>query len=127
MPDAETVQAETDAIAVAEDNRRAALVFISVGSDTKHVLNGFWEPLDMLRRRHCRVVYVNTKHPNRCIEHYGGRWVLKTRKCIGQNECYAHVQGGFAFEHCCSLEWSVQFETIQVTMLTGDEAMHEVC
>ncbi len=104
------------------------------GTSGGHDLNGFWEPDATLQRRGGRVVYVKANNSKLCIEHYGGHWVLKWRKNIGQAHCLAHVEGGCALEDCSSRLWhlllshgsSVQFNDEKVKMRTGEKAMHKV-
>jgi hypothetical protein len=42
-----------------------------------------------------------------CIEHFEGRWEVKTQLDRGSGACRAYVEGGCALENCCLRRWKV--------------------
>ena len=113
------------------DNSRAGLVFLSgaQGANASKV-NGFWRAT--AERRQGRVVYVKVGDDSLCIEHFGGKWQVKSVSNKGNNISAASVTGGCALEACTSRVWDVGtggsglVPQPSVKMLFGADAEREV-
>ncbi len=93
--------------AVAEDNARAAPVFISGATgDEAALINGFYEPTEE-KGLDGRVLYAKRSDASVCIEHYGGKWRVKDVSCKRMDAFWAYVAGGCGLEACTSRVWTV--------------------
>ena len=66
-----------------------------------------------------------------CIEHYGGKWQVKTVSSKGTDAAVAYVTGGRALEACATCVWSVldgntKVDQSSVKIVTGPDAEREV-
>ena len=53
------------------------------------------------------AVYCKRGDGSMCIEHYVGKWQLKSVSLKGTNTYFAYVTGGCALEACTSRVWKV--------------------
>jgi hypothetical protein len=78
------------------------------------------------------AVYGKLGDASMCIEHYGGKWQIKSVFVKGCNYCFAYVTGGCALEACSSRAWKeVENEAgydfkSSVNIVTGPDAEREV-
>ena len=117
--------------AVADDNARAATVFVSGATgDWAGAINGLFTPTQE-KGLDGRVVYDKCGDGSMCIEHYAGKWQVKRVSHKGKNTGFAYVTGGCALEACTSRVWRVwnrnTFEDQpSVKAVTGADAEREV-
>ncbi len=99
--------AAAEARAVADGNARAGPVFIS-GATGPHAasINGFYVVTEE-KSLDGRLVLSKHGDPNVCVEHRGGKWVVKDVSNKGTDTCKAYVSGGCALEDCTSRVWRV--------------------
>ena len=65
------------------------------------------------------------------MEHFNGKWQVKTVSSKGKDVCYANVEGGCALAACTSRQWKVGdgktfSDAPGVKMVTGAEAERKV-
>jgi hypothetical protein len=77
------------------------------------------------------AVFCKRGDGSMCIEHYGGKWQIKSVSLKGTNTYFANVTGGCALDACTSRVWRVgngkTFEDQpSVKLLTGANAEREV-
>ena len=112
------------------DNSRAGLVFLSGAQGVCALkVNGLWRAT--AERLQGRVVYVKVGDDSLCIEHFAGKWQVKSLSDRGKNTAWASFPGGCALEACTSRVWNVSDETTHVPqpsvkMLFGADAEREV-
>jgi hypothetical protein len=123
------ISAAAVARAIADENARAAAVFI-VGATGPYaeVVNGFFEPKREENGLDGRVIYMKRGDDGVRIEHFQGNWQVAF---VGRN-CRALVSGLCALESCVSRVWRVLDEEDgyadqpSVKMLIGVEAELQV-
>jgi hypothetical protein len=103
------------ATAVAADNARAAPVFIS-GATGIHAL-GINGPFDPTQEKGLdgRVLYAKRGDKSTWMEHFGGKWHVKSVPHKGTDSCTAWVSGGCGAEACTSRQWMVTFDNKTLT------------
>jgi hypothetical protein len=113
--------------AVAEDNAKACAVFFSgaTGSSAADI-NGLFDPTEE-KSSDGRVLYKKRGNGSRIIEHFEGKWQMKSATSKGKNSCCASVGGGCALEACVAAVWNVLDSgkwgnQTNVKMWTGAEA-----
>ena len=117
--------------AVAEENARAAPVFISGATGPKaEFINGYFLPTEE-KGLDGRVLYSKRGDGSMCIEHLEERWQVKPVSSKGTAACYASVAGGCALPGCDSRVWRVSDgkalgEQPCVKMATGADAELQV-
>jgi hypothetical protein len=104
---------------------RGAIGFHSVG------INGPYNRISVTLSKDGYAVYGKLGDASMCIEHYGGKWQVKSVCRKGRNRCFAYVTGGCALEACASRVWKVAHETgydvqSNVEIVTGLDAEREV-
>ena len=102
---------------------RGAIGFHSVG------INGPYNRISVSKDGY--AVYGKLGDASMCIEHYGGKWQVKTVSRKGSNVCFAYVTGGCALEACALRAWKVGNGTgydvqSSVEIVTGLDAEREV-
>jgi hypothetical protein len=99
--------AAAEARAVAHDNARAEPVFISGATGVNaDLINGVLEPTEE-KGLDGRVLYRKRGDSSVCMEHFGGKWQVKSVSSKGKGNCYASVRGGCAAEACSLRPWIV--------------------
>ena len=117
--------------AVAEENARAAPVYISGATGPKaEFINGYFLPTEE-KGLDGRVMYSKRGDGSMCIEHLRGQWQIKPVSSKGTAACYASVAGGCPFENCTSRLWNVLIENkstnqLNMKMSTGADAELQV-
>ena len=69
-------------------------------------INGVLEPTQE-KGLDGRVLYCKRGDGRVCMEHFAGKWQVKSVSMKGKNSCYASVAGGCAAEACTSRIWKV--------------------
>ncbi len=106
-------------------------VFISGAAGPRSALiNGFYTVTEE-KSSDGRVVLSKRGDANMCIEHFAGRWQVKSVSSKGTSTCMASVQGGCALEDCTSRVWMVHNgkeweDQPSVKIATGSEAERQV-
>jgi hypothetical protein len=122
------LQAAELAAAIAADNSRAEVIFIS-GATSEHQqpsFNGIFDPTGE-KSLDGRIIYKHRFDPTTFIEHFGFKWQVKNVGNLGQDTSFASVTGFCPLEACKSKVWLVangdEFEDQpSVKMVTGAEA-----
>ncbi len=94
--------------AAADDNARAAAVFIRGVRGSGSSGNGLYRPTSEMHEY--RVLYVKEGDDNWWLEHFGGKWMLKQKEHKGTSLSWAVVAGGCALEDCGSRVWEFAFD-----------------
>ena len=94
------------------------------------VINGFYEPTQE-KGLDGRALYAKRGDASMCIEHYGGKWQVKTVSSKGNNPCWASVAGGCGLDACTSRVWKVGdgkafHDAPSVKLVAGAEAERQV-
>ena len=131
-------QAAEHAAAVARaidgENARAGPVFISGATgDRAEAINGFFAPTQE-KGLDGRFVLSKRGDTSVCLEHFGGRWQVKSVSSKGKGAGMAFIAGGCALEDCTSRVWKVDdgipehplLDQPSVKMVTGREAELQV-
>jgi hypothetical protein len=121
--------ATAEARAVAADNARAMPVFFSgaIGVNAA-AINGFFEPTQE-KGLDGRVLLRKRGDASVIMEHFAGKWRVKSLTDKGKDRCYACVAGGCALEACTSREWKEGtggkglVDSPGLKMVTGAEAV----
>ena len=102
--------------AVAEENTRAAPVFISGATGPKaEFINGYFLPTEE-KGLDGRLVYRKQLDQSRCVmrfrfsvvlKHQAGKWQIQYISDEGGKLCVAWIQGGCSMEFCTSCLWKV--------------------
>ena len=106
-------------------------MFISGATDGNAAsINGFFEPTQE-KGLNGRVLYSKRGDAGKCMEHFNGKWQVKTVSSKGKDVCYANVEGGCALAACTSRQWKVGdgktfSDAPGVKMVTGAEAERKV-
>ena len=78
------------------------------------------------------ALYAKRGDKSMCMEHFGGKWMVKAVSDKGKDNAYAYVAGGCGAEACTSRQWTVSFdskahaEAPLVKMVAGAEAQRQV-
>ena len=78
------------------------------------------------------MIYAKRDDPSVVIEHFGGKWIVKTMSDFGTDNCYAAVESDCALEACTSHGWLLWDESAgwndapDVKMVTGKVAERQV-
>ena len=78
------------------------------------------------------ALYAKRGDSSMWIEHFVGKWQIKSVSDKGKANCFANVAGGCAAEACTSRQWKVSFDNKtfsdapHVKMLAGAEAQRQV-
>jgi hypothetical protein len=54
-----------------------------------------------------RVLYRKRGDASVCMEHFEGKWSIKSEAEIDTSNCWAYVKGGCALEDCTSRQWTL--------------------
>ena len=113
--------------AVAEDNAKACAVFFSgaTGSSAADIY-GLFDPTEE-KSSDGRVVFKKRGNDSKIIEHFEGKWQMKSATSKGKNSAFAQVVSGCALEACVAAVWNVLDSgkwgnQTNVKMSTGAEA-----
>jgi hypothetical protein len=118
--------AAAEARAVADDNARAILVFISGATGTNAArINGFYEPTQE-KGLDGHVLYCKRGDGSMCMEHVEGTWIVKTVSSKGTASGFAWVAGNCAPDACTLRQWTLYDGTSWINvpgvkMATGAE------
>ncbi len=118
--------------AVADDNARATVVFISGATGPwAAAINGFFAPT-LEKGLDGRFVLSKRGDASMCIEQFGGQWQVKPVSSKGTDGCCAYVAGDCALQDCASGVWKVYdgqtlVDQASVKLAIGSEAEQKVC
>jgi hypothetical protein len=89
-------------------------------------INGLFEP-SQDKSMDGRILYKKNGDESKIIEHFEGKWQMKSATSKGKNSCCASVGGGCALEACVAAVWNVLDSgkwgnQTNVKMWTGAEA-----
>ncbi len=96
-------------------------------------INGFYAPTQE-KGFDGRVLLSKRDDANMCMEHFGGKWQVKSVASKGKDACRANVAGDCALQDCASRIWKVDdgipdhplVDQPSVKMTTGSEAERQV-
>ena len=93
-------------------------------------INGFYAPTQE-KGLDGRVLLSKRDDANMCMEHFGGKWQVKSVSNRGKDASCAIVAGDCALQDCASRVWKVydgkaSIDQPSVKMATGSEAERQV-
>jgi hypothetical protein len=101
-----TEYTDVEARAVAADNAQAVPVFISGAIGVIAGINGFYDPTQE-KGLDGRLLLCKRGDASVLMEHFGGRWLVKSMRDKGTGNCYARVTGSCTPESCTSRQWKL--------------------
>jgi hypothetical protein len=128
-----------EATAITRENRQAAAVFISGATGVNAwCINGYFEPTQE-KGPDGRLILTKRGDANILLEHFAGRWNVKSRVILEASKCkagtFAYIPGGCAlvgsYPHSTPFQFKVYdgknfIDAPGVKMETGPEARQKV-